>query len=201
MLIGVGLGPGDPSLLTLRAIEILKSATKVFVPGRLAFDIVKPYADPEILNFPMTYDAELLQQTWDQHVEKIAQYAVKGPTAFGVIGDPNIFSTFSHVAKLMKSAKPHIKIATVPGVSAITACFSRLDEHVNASFVVSDGSPIESKLALKATRPQETADSFRSEGFTELMLLEQGFTAKEKVYTEHFPLKARYFSILYGKRA
>ncbi len=200
MLIGVGLGPGDPDLLTLRAIEILKSATKVFVPGRLAFDLAKPYANPEILNFPMTHDPEVLQQTWDQHVEKIARYAAKGPTAFGVIGDPNIFSTFSHVARLMKSAKPHVKVTTIPGVSAVTACFSRFDEHVNASFVISDGSPIGSKLVLKATRPHETADAFRSEGYNELVLLEQGFTTKEKVYTENFPLKGKYFSILYGKR-
>ncbi|MDD1721175.1 MAG: cobalt-factor II C(20)-methyltransferase [Euryarchaeota archaeon] len=200
MLIGVGLGPGDPSLLTLLAVDVLKSAIKVFVPGRLAFDLVKPYADPEILTFPMTHDVERLQKAWRQHVEEIARYAVDGPTAFGVIGDPNIFSTFSHLAKMMRIAKPHVQITTVPGVSAVTACFSRLNEQVGASFVISDGSAVESKLALKATKPRDMANTFREEGFTDLVLLERGFTKKEKVYTKNFPLKGEYFSILYGKR-
>ncbi len=200
MLIGVGLGPGDPSLLTLRAIDVLKSAIKVFVPGPLAFDLVKPYADPEILIFPMTHDVEQLQKTWRQHVERIARYAVDGPTAFGVLGDPNVFSTFSHVAKMMRTAKPHVQITTVPGVSAVTACFSRFNEQVGASFVISDGSPVESKLALKATKPRDVANALRAEGFTDLVLLERGFTEKEKVFTENFPSKGEYFSVLYGKR-
>ncbi len=200
MLIGVGLGPGDPSLLTLRAVETLQSATKVFVPGRLAFDLVAPYTVAEVLDFPMTHDVEQLQRAWNQHVEKIARYAADTLTVFAVIGDPNVFSTFSHVATLMRRKNPDIKIATVPGVSAITACFSRFNEHVGDSFIVSDDSPVESKLFLKATRPREIASAFRDEGFTNLMLLEQGFTKKEKVYTENFPLKGKYFSILYGKR-
>ncbi|MGZ4903210.1 MAG: cobalt-factor II C(20)-methyltransferase [Halobacteriota archaeon] len=200
MLIGVGLGPGEPSLLTLRAIDVLKSAIKVFVPGRMAFDLVKPYADPEILTFPMTHDGGRLEKAWRQHVERISRFAVDGPTAFGVIGDPNIFSTFSHVAKMMRIANPHVKIATVPGVSAVTACFSRFNEQIGASFVVSDGSAVESKLALKATKPRDIAKAFREEGFTNLVLLERGFTENEKVYTKDFPLKGEYFSILYGKR-
>ncbi len=200
MLIGVGLGPGDPSLLTVRAIDVLTSASKVFVPGRLAFDLVKPYADPELLEFPMTQNVEILQRTWSQHVERIARYAVDGPTAFGVLGDPNIFSTFSHVAKMMHSAKPHIRITTVPGVSAVTACFSRFNEQLGSSFVISDGSPVESKLVLKATKPQDAANALREEGFTELMLLEQGFTKNEKIYAGNLPTKGEYFSILYGKR-
>ncbi len=201
MLIGVGLGPGDPKLLTLGAIDALKSAIKVFVPGRLALDLAKPYADPELLPFPMTHDVDQLERAWRQHVERIALFAAKGPTAFGVIGDPNVFSTFTHVAKKMRVANPHVQITTVPGVSAITACFSRFNEEVGASFVISDGSAVESKLALKATKPREMANVFRKEGFEDLMLLERGFTKEEKLYKKKFPSKSEYFSILYGKRA
>ncbi len=200
MLIGVGLGPGDPNLLTLQAIDVLKSAIKVYVPGPLASELVKPYAEPEILSFPMTQDEHELHKAWRENVERIARYAVEGPTAFGVLGDPNIFSTFSHVAEMMKTTQPHVHIATVPGVSAVTACFSRLNEHVSSSFIISDGSPVTSKLALKATRPRDMADEFRKEGFTELMLLERGFTKREKIYVEDLPSKGEYFSILYGKR-
>ncbi|MGZ4902575.1 MAG: cobalt-factor II C(20)-methyltransferase [Halobacteriota archaeon] len=200
MLIGVGLGPGDPNLLTLQAIDVLRSAIKVYVPGPLASELVKPYAEPEILTFPMTHDEHELHKTWRENVERIARYAIEGPTAFGVIGDPNIFSTFSHVAKMMRITKPHVHITTVPGVSAVTACFSRLNEHVSRSFIISDGSPVTSKLALKATKPRDVADEFREEGFTELVLLERGFTEREKIYVEDLPKNGKYFSILYGKR-
>ena len=49
MLIGVGLGPGDPELLTLKAVNVLKNSDKVYVPGRMAQELVAPYADSDIL--------------------------------------------------------------------------------------------------------------------------------------------------------
>ena len=61
MLIGVGLGPGDPELLTLKAVNTLKKSSKVYVPGRLAAELVEPYADPEILEFPMLKDYDVLK--------------------------------------------------------------------------------------------------------------------------------------------
>ena len=201
MLIGVGLGPGDPHLLTLRAVEVLKSAIKVFVPGHLSYELVKPYADPEILEFPMTYDHKRLQSAWLQNVERISHYAGTGATAFAVLGDPNVFSTFSHLAETMRTLKPHIRIETIPGVSAITACLSRLDESVDASFVVSDKSVIKSALVLKATKPREIAESLRQKGFSHLVLLEKAFTESERLYEKEFPAKGQYFSIMYGKRA
>ena len=200
MLIGVGLGPGDPRLLTLRAVDVLKSATKVFVPGQLSYELAKPYADPEVLDFPMTYDHKQLESAWLQNMETISRYAGTGPTAFAVLGDPNVFSTFTHLAKMMKTHKPHIRIETIPGVSAVTACLSRLDESVDASFVVSDKSVIKSALVLKATKPREVAEALRQKGFSHLLLLEKAFTEDERLYETEFPAKGAYFSIMYGKR-
>ena len=200
MLIGVGLGPGDPQLLTLKAVNVLRSATKVFVPGRISYKLAKPYADPEILEFPMTYDEAELAAAWRDNVEVIAAYAVEGPTAFGVLGDPNVFSTFSHISKMLKRRKPRIAIETVPGVSSITASVSRFGESIERSFVVSDGSRVESTLVLKATRPREVAASLQKDGYVDLTLLEKGFTEHERIYTKDFPVKGEYFSIMYGKR-
>jgi precorrin-2/cobalt-factor-2 C20-methyltransferase len=200
VLIGVGLGPGDPQLLTLKAVNVLTSAIKVFVPGRISYKLTKPYADPEILQFPMTYDEAELEAAWHDNVEAIAAYAGTGLTAFGVVGDPNVFSTFSHVSKMLRRRMPHIDVETVPGVSSITASFSRFDESINGSFVVSDGSAVQSTLVLKATKPREIASSLQKRGLFDLTLLENGFTERERVYKKDFPLKGEYFSIMYGKR-
>ncbi len=200
MLIGVGLGPGAPNLLTLEAVNVLKSATKVFVPGRISYELAKPYSDPEILRFPMTHDKEQLNEAWDENVKIISQHATAGKTAFGVRGDPNIFSTFSHISTIIKRDQPQIRVETVPGVSAITACFSLLHESIDASFTVSDRSAVQSTLVLKATKPQEIAASLEQEGFSDFTLLERGFTKKERCYKSDFPARSEYFSMIYAKR-
>jgi precorrin-2 methylase len=77
---------------------------------------------------------------------------------------------------------------------------SRFDDPIGGSFVVSDGSPIESTLVLKVTRPREIAASLQKRGFFDLTLLENGFTERERIYKKDFPPKSEYFSIMYGKR-
>ena len=201
MLIGVGLGPGDPELLTLKAINILQFATKVFVPGKISYELVHPYADAEILEFPMTDNRAELQDAWISNVHIIAQHATKGIAAFGVIGDPNIFSTFSHLRKMMNEQRPDIVVETVPGISAVTSFTSRVNVPIDTSFIVSDGSSIMSKVVLKAKRPQKLADKLVAEGYCELVLIERAFTEKEKVYRDNFPEQCNYFSIMYGKKA
>lgn len=200
MLVGVGLGPGDPNLLTLEAVNVLKSAAKVFVPGRISYELARPYSDPEILTFPMTYDKEELNEAWNENVKIISKHAAAGKTALGVLGDPNVFSTFSRVATIMKRDRPHIRVETVPGVSSVTACLSRLHESIGASFVVSDRSAVRSTVVLKVTKPREIAESLKREGFSDLKLLENGFTEQEQLYETNLPARSKYFSIIYARR-
>ena len=139
MLIGVGLGPGSPELLTLKAVETLKKSHKVYVPGRLAADLVAPYAKAEILDFPMLTDYNVLNEIWTKNAELIAEEARHNLVSFGLIGDPNFFSTFTHLKRVMNRLYPDIETSTIPGISSITSFASRADVEIDASFEVSDG--------------------------------------------------------------
>ncbi|HEY9245622.1 MAG TPA: SAM-dependent methyltransferase, partial [Candidatus Methanoperedens sp.] len=95
MLIGIGLGPGNPDLLTLAAVKALKESKKVYVPGKMAAELVAPYAEAEILDFPMIKDEAELSKMWKNNAGIVADEARLGVVSFAVIGDPNFFSTFS----------------------------------------------------------------------------------------------------------
>ena len=202
MLIGVGLGPGDPELLTLKAVNILKNSDKVYVPGRMAKDLVAPYADAEILDFPMIRDIEVLNELWKMNADKVAEEARQGTVVFGLIGDPNFFSTFTHLKKVMRKHYPDVEVGTVPGISSITSFAARTDVAVESSFEVSDGSEIGYKIHLKATQPQAIIKQLESEGYTEFIFAERLFSDNELIINrkEDIPEKGNYFSIIYGKK-
>ncbi len=199
MLIGLGLGPGDPELLTLKAIKILKESDKVFVPGKLALELVSPYTDAEILDFPMTRDKTRLDSTIDHNADVVASEARHRLVAFGLIGDPNFFSTFTRLKNRIREKYPDIIIETVPGISSITAFASKTDANVDRSFVVSDGSPITTKIVLKTRTPKKIRDSLIEEGYTEFIFAEKLFSDEERVTTE-IPDEGDYFSILYASK-
>ncbi|VVB89508.1 S-adenosyl-L-methionine-dependent uroporphyrinogen III methyltransferase [uncultured archaeon] len=199
MLIGVGLGPGSPDLLTLAAIKALKESSKVFVPGKLAAELVEPYARAEILDFPMIRDKEELRKLWENNARIVAHEAQKGTVSFAVLGDPNFFSTFSHLRKTLKEKYPDIKVTTIPGVSAITAQAARTDMSIESSFIVSDGTPVDTKILLKTKNPQMKRDELLDDGFDEFIYAQRLFMDNEKV-TSELPQEGDYFSILVAKR-
>ncbi len=202
MLIGVGLGPGDPELLTLKAVDVLKNSDKVYVPGRMAKDLVAPYADAEILEFPMIRDIEVLNSLWKENADRVAEEARKGTVAFGLIGDPNFFSTFSHLKKVMCKHYPDVEVSTVPGISSITSFAARTDVAVESSFEVRDGSEIGYKIHLKATKPKSIVKQLETEGYTEFIFAERLFSDNELIIQnkDEIPEKGNYFSIIYGKK-
>lgn len=134
-LFGIGVGPGDTELLTLKAARILKSVPVVFSPKSskekesIALSIVKPVLEERkdykrlmLVEpiFPMIEDKEELEKIWTSASELIAQYLDTGrDVAFITLGDPSIFSTYSYVQKRLID---RYEIETVPGITSFTAC-------------------------------------------------------------------------------
>lgn len=136
-LYGVGVGPGDPELLTLRAHRLLRESPVICVPKRglsedgYSWGIVKGFIDQarqEVvpLEFPMTRDFARLVGYWERAVEAIWQRIAQGKDCvFVTEGDPLVYSTFSYVYQTMRERHPEVEIEIVPGVSSVTAAAAR----------------------------------------------------------------------------
>lgn len=135
---GVGVGPGDPELITIKAVNVLKAADIVAVPrsadkgSSRALDIVKGIVDfngKEILElpFPMTKDRAALEASRRQAASSVAERLAAGQdVAFITLGDPLFFSTFSYLVPFIKEFEPGAAIKSVPGVTSFSAAASCL---------------------------------------------------------------------------
>ncbi len=199
-MIGISLGPGDPELLTFKAAAALEKCTKVFVPGIMAAELVRPFSDPEILEFPMIEDEAELEKIWRMNADIIARTAAAGMAGFACIGDVNTFSTFSHLKRVIKQNHPGIEIESIPGVGVVPALASRFEYALERSFEVSDGSEVESVIRIKATRPRELAEELRQKGYDEFVLGTRLCLPGEKIIRGEMPERSDYFSVLLATR-
>ena len=140
-LIGIGVGPGDTELLTLKAVRILETVPVIFSPKSskekesIALSIVRPIIEKredykrlmrvEPIS-PMIEDKEELEKVWTSASEMIAQYLDSGrDVAFITLGDSSIFSTYSYVQRKLKGK---YEIETIPGITSFTACAAAKNE-------------------------------------------------------------------------
>jgi precorrin-2/cobalt-factor-2 C20-methyltransferase len=204
MLIGISLGPGDPDLLTIKAAATLKRCDKVYVPGEMAANLVRPYCEPQILQFPMIEDRKELERIWMENANTVAEAAAAGLAGFACIGDVNTFSTFSHLERVIRSIRPGIEIETIPGVGVVPCAASRFFVALDGSFEVSDGSAVQSIVRLKATRPRELAEDLSRQGFDQFILGSMLCTAQERIIrgdnSADMPERSDYFSVLLARR-
>lgn len=139
ILVGVGVGPGDPELITLKAVALLRSADVVLVPvadtndsgiGRAEQIVLAncPDAAPRIrrVGFSMAQRRGVgaeRQQAWQSAADAAAQAFLSGATivAFATVGDPSVYSTFSYLAAHVRAALPDLAVTVVPGITAMQA--------------------------------------------------------------------------------
>jgi precorrin-2/cobalt-factor-2 C20-methyltransferase len=132
----VGVGPGDPELLTRKAERILRSVDVILAPvsnpseASVALDTVREFIDAErqeiiVHQFPMTSDKVRLIPTWQEAASLIAAHAEAGRSvAFITIGDPLFYSTFIYLLRILREQWPHLPIEIIPGISSINAAAS-----------------------------------------------------------------------------
>lgn len=132
---GIGVGPGDPELLTVKAINAIKISEVIIAPktekksDSLALQIAMPYlrADVQIVyqTFPMVKDFETSPEIFESNVSEILSYLNAGKNVgFLTLGDPMFFSTYIYIFKLLK--KSAVQIETVAGVPAFLAIAAKL---------------------------------------------------------------------------
>ncbi len=130
-LFGVGVGPGDPELLTLKALRVLRSVPVICAPqsdrqeDSYALGIVKEVLDPrrqEIIRLPFSVSDPAAATAWRDAAGAIAERLYRAQdVAFITEGDPTLYSTFSYVLDSISREHPSIYVEIVPGVSSVTA--------------------------------------------------------------------------------
>ena len=134
-LVGVGVGPGDPELLTIKGSRVLREADEVFVPvadtgevGRAEATVREYLDEPRIrrLLFALSDDAEARERNWTNAAREVSEHLRDGKTcAFATIGDPNVYSTFTYLARTVREFVPDVEVETVPGITALQDLASR----------------------------------------------------------------------------
>lgn len=131
---GIGIGPGDPELLTIKARRILKQVDIIFAPKAgiaaesFAYEIIKEYV-PEskvkTIVFPMTKNKTELKKFWQDAAEQVYKKIREGKnTAFITIGDPFIYSTYNYLLRYLTILDTTINVCTIPGISVVNAIAS-----------------------------------------------------------------------------
>jgi precorrin-2/cobalt-factor-2 C20-methyltransferase len=130
-LYGIGVGPGDPELITLKALKVLRRVPHIFAAispknnYSLALDIVRGHlngAGVEYLPFPMSKDPEALQSAWEGNARRVLEVLSNGgDAAFVTLGDPLTYSTFGYLLKTLKRLHPTVSIVTIPGITSYSA--------------------------------------------------------------------------------
>lgn len=137
-LICVGCGPGDPELLTVKAVNAIKDAEVIMCPtskeGKpsIALSVISSLIDEsqkQIVNlvFPMTKDKEKLSITWENNAKILAEMVLSGKKViYLTVGDPYLYSTWIYLNRELETKYPQIKVKVIPGIVSMFTFASKV---------------------------------------------------------------------------
>lgn len=135
-LIGIGVGTGDPDLLTVKAVRAIQNADVIMCPASskdrpsIALSVVSTLIkDQEIVKlvFPMTKDRDVLESTWKKNAKIMAEKVLTGKNVvYLTVGDPYLYSTWIYMHKDIEENHPEIKQSVIPGIVSIFTFASKV---------------------------------------------------------------------------
>ena len=133
---GVGVGPGDPELMTLKACRLIRENEVMAFPGKdpketvaykIAADAVPEIADKELIAvyMPMVKDRELIEKSHREAAAAIAKHLDEGRNVvYLTLGDSTVYCTFSYIQHILESEGYEVEL--VPGITSFCAAAARL---------------------------------------------------------------------------
>lgn len=224
ILYGVGVGPGDPELMTLQAVRAIRACDVILAPGRepketvawkIAAGAVPELAEKEAvgIHMPMTKDPDILQKAHQEAVDRIKAELEKGKkAAFLTLGDPCIYSTYLYVHRRVQEAGYQAEIISgIPSfIAAAAAVGDGLAENSQMLHVIPASYPAEEGMALPGTRVLMKAGKAAARVRDELILRgAQGWAVErcgmegERIFhsLDEIPDDLSYYSIIVAKEA
>ncbi|MBQ4468110.1 MAG: precorrin-2 C(20)-methyltransferase [Firmicutes bacterium] len=218
----IGVGPGDPELMTLKAVRLIKEKDIILLPGkepkdtiayRIAVQSVPELEDKELvaIDMPMTKDQEILKEAHRKGAELIESYLDKGRDAcFLTIGDPTIYCTFTYLQTILN--KDGYETEFISGITSFCAAAARLnipiaewEEPIHilpAAHNLGNELEYEGNYVIMKTGSHmgEVKDMIRSSGREARMVMNCGMK-DERVYssTDEIPDDSGYFSLIIAK--
>jgi len=138
-LIGIGVGPGDPELLTVKAVKAIQNADIIMCPASkedrpsIALSVVDSLIDKsknqEIVKliFPMTKDQDVLKETWKRNAKIMAETVQSGKNVvYLTVGDPFLYSTWIYMHKDLTEKFPEMNISVIPGIVSMFTFASKV---------------------------------------------------------------------------
>ncbi|MCI5648848.1 MAG: precorrin-2 C(20)-methyltransferase [Fusicatenibacter sp.] len=221
-LFGIGIGPGDPELLTLKAVRLILENEIIAVPGESPRDSVAyqitVQAVPELekktllaLPMPMTKNPVILKENHDRAAKLVEDVLESGKNVvFLTLGDPTIYSTYLYVHKRVLADGYHAEITSgIPSFCAVAATLSMgLVEKSKELHVIPASYQIEealklpgTKVLMKAGKKMDQVKDLLMKKNSEVFMVENCGMEDQKIYlgADQIPENAGYYSLIIVK--
>lgn len=220
ILYGIGVGPGDPELMSLKALRLARECDVLALPHkeaekcfafRIALGAAPELKDKPIMevDMPMTKDPVRLEKAYSEGAKKLCDALSEGKTvAFLTIGDPTVYSTYMYLHKRVLAAGFNAII--IPGITSFCAAAAALGESlcenaeqvhiIPGTYSPTEGLSYPGTKVLMKNNLKGTLDYLR-ENKLEAAMVEKASLPEQKIYrgTENIPEDAGYFSVVVVK--